>query len=128
MPTAIKTGPGTISAAHQPPRIRSGRAGDLILACALIAFTLPLLAIISVAIKCDSHGPVFCREERVRAGGRRIALLKFRTTAQRDERARRRGWQLTRMGQFLRYTRMDELPRLLNLVRGEVTLTELFES
>jgi lipopolysaccharide/colanic/teichoic acid biosynthesis glycosyltransferase len=54
------------------------RAGHLIIACALIIVTLPLMAIVALAIKLDSFGPVFYRQERVGLNGRRFMLLKFR--------------------------------------------------
>ena len=56
------------------------RLGDLAAACALIAFTLPLMAIVAIAIKCDSPGPVFERRQCVGIGGRRFDALSFRTT------------------------------------------------
>ena len=102
------------------------RVGDLIIAGALIAFTLPLMVIIALAIKCESAGPVFYREERIRAGGRRQRLLKFRTTVEHRNPPWPGGQQLSRTGQFLRISRIDELPQLINVLRGELTLAELF--
>ena len=61
-------------------RDRTGRAGDIAIACALIAFTLPLMAILALAIKCDSAGPVFERQERIGLGGHHIVFFRFRTT------------------------------------------------
>src|ERR1700730_13789324 len=61
-------------------RVRVRRLGDLAAACALIAFTLPLMTIVAIAIKCDSPGPVFERQQCVGIGGRRFAALSFRTT------------------------------------------------
>ncbi|MBV9479800.1 MAG: sugar transferase [Acidobacteria bacterium] len=99
---------------------------DVIVACSLLTFTLPLIVFIAVAIKCESPGRVLSRQERLRAGRRHQVLLKFRTTVNQGERDWRRGWRLTRMGQLLRYTRMDELPQLFDVLRGEVSLAELF--
>jgi lipopolysaccharide/colanic/teichoic acid biosynthesis glycosyltransferase len=91
------------------------RLGDLVIAGALIALFLPLICIVALAIKCDSQGPVFARQGRG-SRGRRFAALTFRTTAAAgvDD-------SLTRVGWFLEYTCMDSLPRLINVLRGEMT-------
>ncbi len=90
----------------------------------LLAFTLPLMMSVALAIKCESTGPVFDRQERIGRGGRRFMLLNFRTTLHHPEYANvsyhRR--QTTRLGQFLRYTRIDALPQLINVLRGEMTV------
>ncbi len=98
------------------------RIGDLVIACALIAFTLPLMAIVALAIKLDSPGPVFSRRERLGLGGRQISALEFRTTVHNPQRTLHQNAQLTRVGWFLRYTRIDDLPQLVNVVRGEMSL------
>ena len=86
----------------------------------------PVLALIALVIKLDSRGPVFFVHERVGRGGRRFPLVKFRTmhparrsTSQwaRDNEAR-----LTRVGRWLRRYRLDELPQLMNVVRGDMNL------
>src|SRR5215468_10789867 len=61
------------------------RIGDLITACALILFTLPLMAIVAVAIKCESRGPVFYRQERVGLRGTRFWIMKFRSMVENAE-------------------------------------------
>jgi putative colanic acid biosysnthesis UDP-glucose lipid carrier transferase len=105
----------------------AGRLGDLVIASALIAVTLPLTAAIALAIKCNSPGPVFVREERVNARGHPFAALKFRSTEQENEPGRRVGRRavreahVTRVGSFLRYTRMVNLPQLINVLRGEMS-------
>jgi undecaprenyl-phosphate galactose phosphotransferase/putative colanic acid biosynthesis UDP-glucose lipid carrier transferase len=98
------------------------RIGDLTIASALVILTLPLLAAAALAIKLDSAGPVLMREER-RAGGGRITIFKFRTT----RRPRRGGGpmreaQPTGIGRFLHYTRISDLPQLVNVLRGEMSL------
>jgi lipopolysaccharide/colanic/teichoic acid biosynthesis glycosyltransferase len=102
------------------------RIGDLAIACALIALTLPLMATVALVIKLDSAGPVLTREART-CGGRRVAVLKFRTTMQQPQRGRSAlPWQeqLTRVGRFLRYTRIVDLPQLANVLRGEMSLVD----
>src|SRR5437879_4582797 len=96
------------------------RIGDVVIACALIAFTLPLMMMVALAIKLDSPGPVFSRHNRLGVRGRQIRALKFRTTARTPQRTRRQNAQLTRVGWFLHYTRIDDLPQLINVVRGEM--------
>jgi lipopolysaccharide/colanic/teichoic acid biosynthesis glycosyltransferase len=98
------------------------RLGDLLIACVLLALTLPLMAIVALAIKLESPGPVLSRTERWGAGGRRFQALKFRTETQVVERLWGRPPQVTRVGLFLRWTRVDDLPMLFNVLGGELTL------
>ncbi len=98
------------------------RIGDLVIACTLIALILPLMTIVVMAIRLDSPGPVFSRHNRRGLGGRQISALKFRTTVHNPRRTRRRGAQVTRVGWLLRYTHIDDLPQLVNVVRGEMSL------
>ena len=100
------------------------RLVEVIIAGLLIAFTLPLMTIISLAIKIDSHGPILSRTYSLRGkGNNRIPLLKFRTTPH-DPRTVRRSPRRTRVGQFLYFTRIDELPLLFNVIRGDLRLAE----
>ena len=104
-------------------RYRIERMADLVIAGVLIAFTLPLMMIVAIAIKCESQGPAFQRQASV-GRSRRLILLTFRTTLHRPEYAsnRYRRSETTRVGRFLRYTRIETLPQLINVLRGEVTL------
>jgi lipopolysaccharide/colanic/teichoic acid biosynthesis glycosyltransferase len=104
-------------------RYRIERMIDLVLAGVLIAFTLPLMMIVMIAIKCESRGPAFQRQASIGRSGR-LVLLTFRTTLHRPEYAsnRYRRSETTRVGGFLRYTRIDTLPQLINVLRGEITL------
>jgi exopolysaccharide biosynthesis polyprenyl glycosylphosphotransferase len=96
-----------------------------LVAAALVALT-PLLALVALAVKLDSPGPVFFLQERVGRAGRRFRLIKFRTM--RPERrvnsewARDHGDRLTRVGRFLRRYRLDELPQLVNILKGDMNL------
>ena len=100
------------------------RLGDLLIAFILIAFSLPLMSIVALAVKLNSPGPIFSRQERLGLGGRRIKILKFRTTLCQspDRRIGLYDAQVTRVGWFLRCTRIDDLPQLINVLRGELTL------
>ena len=113
----------------QRPGLRAWarRLGDLAAACALIAFTLPLMAIVAIAIKCESPGPVFERRQCVGIGGRRFDALSFRTTlhtVKDAELAWHRAPHMTRVGPYLRYTSIDDLPRLFNVLRGEMSIID----
>ena len=94
---------------------------------ALVAAT-PLLVVIAIAIKVDDGGPVIFRQERLGLKGRRFVLWKFRTMvpdADRylDERGRVVGGnRITSVGRFLRVYGLDELPQLVNVLRGEMSL------
>jgi lipopolysaccharide/colanic/teichoic acid biosynthesis glycosyltransferase len=102
------------------------RISDLAIACALIVLTLPLTAAVALIIKLESAGPVLTREERRTCAGRRVEVLKFRTTRQprRDGREWPRAEQPTPVGRFLRYTRIVDLPQLCNVVWGEMSLLD----
>ena len=86
----------------------------------------PLLAAIALAIKIDSDGPALFVQERIGRDGRPFNLLKFRTMHPQNE--RRSEWvqdncdRITRVGGWLRRFRLDELPQLVNIVRGEMNL------
>jgi len=99
---------------------------DLALVIPLLLLTAPLLACIALWIKLDARGPVLFRQTRVGQAGRLFNILKFRTmvvdaeksgyyTAEHDAR-------ITRAGAWLRRTSLDELPQLLNIVRGEMSV------
>jgi lipopolysaccharide/colanic/teichoic acid biosynthesis glycosyltransferase len=87
---------------------------------------LPLFALIALAIRMDSEGPVLFVHDRVGARGRRFKLLKFRTM--RPGEGRTSEWvrdnenRITRVGGWLRKYRLDELPQLINVVRGDMNL------
>jgi lipopolysaccharide/colanic/teichoic acid biosynthesis glycosyltransferase len=102
---------------------RSDRVRELVVAVALILLTAPLIAVVALAIKSGSRGPILVREQRTGSDGRFIAL-KFRTTELRDAQARRRpatGANLTAVGRFIRHTRIEHLPQLINVLRGEMS-------
>ncbi|MEM6415351.1 MAG: sugar transferase [Pseudomonadota bacterium] len=109
--------------------VHAKRALDCVLAIvALIILFLPLI-FISIAIRVDSPGPSIFRQQRIGLGGRTFTMLKFRsmrelTDAERtDPEAQTRHDELrvTRIGKFIRRTRLDELPQILNILKGEMT-------
>jgi lipopolysaccharide/colanic/teichoic acid biosynthesis glycosyltransferase len=101
------------------------RVVDLLIACTLIALFLPLTTIVAFAIKLDSRGPVLSPQTRLTFGGRRVSILQFRTTAheaQNKNGGRNPGRHVTRVGRLLRWSRIDALPQLINVLNGELTL------
>jgi lipopolysaccharide/colanic/teichoic acid biosynthesis glycosyltransferase len=101
---------------------------DLVIPFALIALTLPIMIIVAIGIRCDSPGPIFYRQERVGLGGRRFSLVKFRSMIRDAEPEGRPVWaaqkdnRVTRVGRLIRRMRIDELPQLFNVLRGEMRL------
>jgi polysaccharide biosynthesis protein PslA len=104
------------------------RVEDLVLAGGLTAFLLPVLLLISLAIKLDSPGPVFFRQARAGFNGRTFRVWKFRTmhAHARDDQALRQTCRgdrrVTRVGRFLRRTSLDELPQLFNVLNGDMSI------
>jgi lipopolysaccharide/colanic/teichoic acid biosynthesis glycosyltransferase len=101
------------------------RAFDLLVLVFLLPFALPAGLLIALAVLLDSPGPVFYRAQRVGSSGRLFEMLKFRTmrvgmagnAIASDGDAR-----ITPFGQFLRVSRLDELPQLWNVARGEMSV------
>ncbi|MCM3661328.1 sugar transferase [Georgenia satyanarayanai] len=93
--------------------------------CGLVA-TSPVIAALAVAIWAEDGGPVFFKQERIGRSGRPFQIIKLRTMTDGAQ-AVRRGIapddvRITRVGRFLRATSLDELPQLVNVLRGEMTL------
>lgn len=103
------------------------RAFDLVAAVVGLILLAPVMAVIGFLVRRDSEGPVLFRQERIGREGRPFTLLKFRSmavspvpagpliTAATDTR-------ITRVGANLRATKLDELPQLLNVIRGEMSI------
>jgi exopolysaccharide biosynthesis polyprenyl glycosylphosphotransferase len=102
------------------------RAADVAISLVGAVLTLPLLVMLALIISLDSPGPVLYRQKRVGLGGRVFTLLKFRTMRV-DAEASGPTWaavqdnRVTRVGGFLRRARLDELPQLFNVLRGEMS-------
>jgi Undecaprenyl-phosphate glucose phosphotransferase len=101
---------------------------DRVLAALILALIAPLLAIIAVAIKLDSPGPVFFRQKRYGFNRELIEVLKFRTMYHHardlnaEKLATRDDPRITRVGALLRRTTLDELPQFINVLRGEMSV------
>jgi lipopolysaccharide/colanic/teichoic acid biosynthesis glycosyltransferase len=120
------------------------RAIDVVISLLLLALLLVPMLVIAMAVRAEDHGPALLRQDRVGLGRNRFTLLKFRTMFQGgDDSAHRelitrelRGEntvvagssklhgdrRVTRVGSFLRRTSLDELPQLINVLRGHMTL------
>jgi exopolysaccharide biosynthesis polyprenyl glycosylphosphotransferase len=109
-----------------PAQRRFARVMSWLVAVVALFITSPLFALFALAIKLDSRGPVFFKQQRVGLQGRPFTLLKFRTMF--VDRARRSEWEgdnrdhVTRVGRWLRRFRIDELPQFINILRGEMNL------
>jgi sugar transferase (PEP-CTERM system associated) len=104
------------------------RVFDIISACLLILFSAPVMLATALIIKLESRGPALYRQERVGQNGRSFSIAKFRsmrTDAEKDGKPR---WasanddRVTRVGQVIRRLRIDELPQLFNVLRGDMSL------
>jgi sugar transferase (PEP-CTERM system associated) len=104
------------------------RLSDIIIGCTMLILMLPLMVLIALAIKMDSPGPVFYRQQRVGKFDKPFTLFKFRSMRADAEAggnplwAQRHDTRVTRIGRFIRTTRIDELPQLVNVLRGEMSL------
>ena len=104
------------------------RALDLSVSLVLLVLTFPLMLMVALAVKLDSPGPVLYRQRRVGLHGRVFTLLKFRSMRADAEAggtprwAARKDDRVTRVGRLIRSTRIDELPQLLNVLTGDMSL------
>jgi exopolysaccharide biosynthesis polyprenyl glycosylphosphotransferase len=126
--TKVVSRPSLIGSAAT--RVRSSafkRLIDLMLAGPALFFMLPFLLLVALAIKLDSRGPVLFWQTRRGLNGKPFKIIKFRTmTVLEDgsviEQATRGDRRVTRLGRMLRRLSIDELPQLLNVLKGEMSL------
>ena len=121
------------------PQLMVKRAMDLVLTVLGLAVIWPVLALVAIAVKLDSRGPVFFKQGRAGVGGKLFDIVKFRTmrVGAHEEREALQHLneypderlfkikvdpRVTRVGRFLRRTSLDELPQLFNVLRGEMSL------
>lgn len=109
------------------PQLAAKRLLDLVLSVLALPVVLPALAIIAALVVCDSPGPVFFRQRRVGFNNRPFYIYKFRTMRTLEDgaaiqQAGRDDKRVTRVGRILRRFSIDELPQLLNVLRGEMSL------
>jgi exopolysaccharide biosynthesis polyprenyl glycosylphosphotransferase len=115
------------------------RVMDVLIAAAMLVALAPLMAVVALAIKLESRGPVFFRQQRAGRGGEPFGLFKFRSMYDGADQRKaelaaineqgddvmfkiRRDPRVTKVGRVIRRTSLDELPQLLNVLRGEMSL------
>ncbi len=112
---------------RDPVRLLAKRVFDMCVSLLLLALMAPLMIVTALAVKLESRGPIFYRQVRVGEYGRTFEIWKFRsmrTDAESDGVAR---WaqsndnRVTRVGKFIRLTRIDELPQLFNVLLGDMS-------
>lgn len=102
------------------------RAFDIICSLSMIIILSPVLIVLSVMIKLDSKGPVLFKQVRVTTYGRKFKIWKFRTMVNNADKlgtqvTTKDDARITRMGHLLRKVRLDELPQLFNVLKGDMT-------
>ena len=104
------------------------RAMDIVLSLIALVILSPILLLVSLAIKLEDGGPIFFRQDRVTIGGRVFQILKFRSMIPnaeiggRSQPAIDNDPRITKVGKFIRATRIDELPQILNILVGDMSI------
>jgi lipopolysaccharide/colanic/teichoic acid biosynthesis glycosyltransferase len=114
------------------------RAFDTAVSLPLLAILAPVMALTALAIRADSRGPIIFRQARVGRGGKEFTMLKFRSmVADAEQRLNEQGTidevhmamfkpdddaRITRVGRFIRRYSLDELPQLINVLKGDMSL------
>lgn len=103
------------------------RAFDVVLSLCAIVLLAPLFLIVALMIRCNDRGPIFFCQKRVGLGGREFFIYKFRTMIVGAETkgpyfTKRNDKRITRLGGFLRKSSIDELPQVVNILKGEMSL------
>lgn len=112
---------------NQETPLRLKRLVDLIISAIILCLTAPIILLAAVAIYVQDRGAIFYSQTRVGVGDKPFKILKLRTMVQNAEQLGEPQWasenddRITPLGRFLRLTRIDELPQLLNVFRGEMS-------
>ncbi len=125
-------GGGALSLTLEPARVSGSRWFakrflDLLIAIPALLLLAPVLVLIGVLVRLDSEGPALFRQTRLGKGGRAFDIFKFRSMSVMENgldvvQVKANDPRVTRLGAFLRRSSLDELPQLLNVVRGEMSL------
>jgi len=137
-PTTQQIATAAPSVGMQPSQRIAKRAFDFTVALIALTLVLPVLVFVAVAIKIDDPGPVFFRQKRMGQNGIPFEMFKFRSMVVNAEKLQeqvnlvdedgntihktRNDPRVTRIGRFIRKTSLDELPQLINVLRGDMSL------
>lgn len=121
-----KVKPYYVSLSRKKNSLALKRIFDVVMSVVLFILLLPIIAAISIWIKLDSKGPVFFRQVRITAYGRKFRIYKFRTMVENAEAlgsqvTSQNDMRVTRVGEKIRRLRLDELPQLINIFKGEMS-------
>lgn len=104
------------------------RTFDIVLSAFALLFTSPILLLVAIAIKCEDGGPVFYRQDRVTTNGKVFSILKFRSMivdAEKDGKSQPavdHDPRITKVGRIIRASRIDELPQIINILKGDMSI------
>jgi exopolysaccharide biosynthesis polyprenyl glycosylphosphotransferase len=103
------------------------RLMDIVLSSILLIVSFPVTFLFAIAIKLDSKGPIFYRQERMGLNGKVFKIVKFRTMVQNAEKGTGPVWstkgdsRITKVGRFIRKVRIDEIPQCINVLKGDMS-------
>ena len=102
------------------------RLFDIIFSLILLIIVFPFILILGIIIKCDSKGPIFYKQERITMYGRKFKIYKFRTMVQNADKignlvTSKDDNRITKVGSKIRKLRIDELPQLINILKGDMS-------
>ena len=104
------------------------RLMDIVLCSVAMVVAAPVMAVVAIAIKLEDGGPVFFKQKRMTRGGREFDILKFRSMIVDAEKyagavlATDNDPRITKVGKFIRATRLDEIPQILNILKGDMSI------
>ena len=104
------------------------RAMDIVLCSLAMVVAAPIMLVVAIAIKLEDGGPVFYKQKRMTRGGREFEILKFRSMIVDAEKhagavlATDKDPRITKVGRFIRATRLDEIPQILNILKGDMSI------
>lgn len=103
------------------------RAMDILISGAMLIVASPFMLLTALAIKLEDHGPALFKQERVTIGGKKFYIYKFRSMVVDAEKngaqfSTKNDSRITKVGKFIRATRLDELPQLLNILKGDMSI------
>ncbi|MCQ2479163.1 MAG: exopolysaccharide biosynthesis polyprenyl glycosylphosphotransferase [Clostridia bacterium] len=104
------------------------RIFDVVFSAVALVFASPIMLATAIAIKAEDHGPVFYKQKRCTLGGREFEIYKFRSMIVNAEKnnkavlASKDDARITKVGKFIRATRIDEIPQLINIIKGDMSV------